>query len=122
MLRSLILFSLLFQGCDRSPRPKFVNLTFSSELAKEISWAELIWNGPYITGGEMAFGTSKTAIMAPWPSDTTTATITFIDWDSKERFAIFVTFPEIAEQVRLGVCKHVVFVIEDYDRASVRCE
>jgi hypothetical protein len=97
-------------------------MTLQNDYPYQLNWTELVWKGPYLTGGVMGAGFGKTAIMAPWPSDTTTATITFIDWDSKERVAIFVTFPEIAEQVRLGVCKHVVFVIEDYDRASVRCE
>jgi hypothetical protein len=118
-----LLFSLLpivYIGCDRTPRPIYVNMTLQNDSPHLLNWTELVWNGPYLTGGMMGVGFGKTAIMAPWPSDTT-ATITFIDWQTKVEYAIDLSFPEIAEQVLSGKCKHVVFVIEDYDRASVRC-
>jgi hypothetical protein len=69
----------------------------------------------------MAPGTMKTTISVPWPAETS-AVITFIDWNTKERFTLNVSFPEISDLVSAGQCKHVVFVIEEYDRGSVRCE
>jgi hypothetical protein len=115
----ILLFPILLLGCGQGPRPVFLDITFNNESPNLVDWARVAWEGPNVIGGQMPPGVSKTTEKVRWP-DQTAAIIHFVDLEAKKRFAIEVSFAEIAEQVQARRCKEVIFVIEDYDRASVR--
>jgi hypothetical protein len=117
----LVLSSVIFLGCDRTPRPPLVNISLRNDMFDTINGADVKWKGPSVHAGIMGPGTSKTTISVPWPLDQTTAIITFVHLETRERYFLEVSFADIAERVRAGQCDRIFFVILDYDRATVWC-
>jgi hypothetical protein len=123
-MRSLFLFLslIIFLGCHKPP-PKLmsVDISLRNNSTNELRWVELVWNGPYLTGGAFSPGTEKTALQAPWPN-ILKGKITFIDATTRKPYTVEVPFSSVNEKIRSGDCKKVTIRILDYDKADVVCE
>lgn len=119
-LLAIALLHLL--GCSEQNTPDpVVNISLENKSPRALDWVRLEWEGPDVPGGVLSVGVSKTSVGVDWPN-LESATITFVDEESRTRYTIAVTLAQVNQQVRKGECQHITFRILDYDKAEVTCK
>jgi len=120
-LNYLLLSLLLAAGCAAEHKHHvLVNVTLRNDSTNALSGVKLKWDGPYIPGGVLSPGVSKTAVSAEWPN-ISTGELTFIDPETEHPYAIQLSFPEVNEKVMSEKFSEVEFRILSYEKAEVTC-
>jgi hypothetical protein len=127
-MRYIIALFFLFTafGCSMGCRvfqsnEKTVNITLANASTNELVGVQIVWHGPYVPGGILSPGISKTTVSAKWPN-LPNAKIDFIDRHTRKPYSIEVSFASVNDRILSGKCHQVTIRILDYDKADVNCE
>jgi len=113
---------MAFGGCDKAPpRNQVVNITLRNSSSNALDWVKLDWKGPYVPGGILSPGISKTAVSVEWPN-LSSAKITFVDDTTRKLYSVEVSLSAVNQDVRSGPCRQVTIRILDYEKADAICE
>ena len=119
--RGFLTFLLLVAtiGCDgdekRSAPSIRVAITNASGI--DLDWVELKWDGPYVPGGVMPAGVTKSAVDSELPNDKT-ATVKFVDDKSRAPYSNTISLEELFTDRRDSISE-ITFRITGYESVEV---
>jgi hypothetical protein len=111
--------TVMMFGCqNRTATTRTVNITIQNSSTNDLDLVELQWQGPYIPGGSIPPGASKTSLDVPWPK-LDGAKLSFTDDKSRQSNSIDLSFAEINKQVDSGLCRTVVIRIVSFQKVEI---
>ncbi len=92
----LLILPTSFIGClgDKEDSSPMIDITIRNSSSQDVDWVKLTWEGPHVPGGIIPAGKGSTTA-GHVPPGTTTATIEFVDKDTREPFSHEISLAEL---------------------------
>ena len=120
ILCTLFTFSFLCNGCagknENKPIVNYLSISISNDGKNDLDWVKLDWDGPYVPGGVLLKGISKTAVDVVLPEGDA-ARLSFVDDKSRKPYEIDFSLEPLKENPEN--IKEVVIRILDYDKVRL---
>jgi hypothetical protein len=114
-------YAIVSQSCiNASSKNVTIEASLENSSAHDVDWVRMEWEGPQFSAGILRIGIFKTDVSLRWPF-VQTGRLTFVDYTTRRRYNVDISFTAINEKVRSGDCRAITIRILDYDKVEIVC-